>query len=191
MTSYSHDAYAKLVESTITKIKELGIVKGGEYAGDSDRLANFRRNAGRLGLTMESIWAVYCNKHIDSINQYVADLQAGKTRPRSESISGRADDVIVYMILFKAMVEERESAQAGTFRAQGGATTSVPSAVARAYDSLPRPSPAVDEPAVLDEEAKFLADTYDKYLRACHRVNALGLTFDNWLIAGKPIEPYT
>jgi hypothetical protein len=177
MTSYSHDAYAKLVETTVAKIKELSTVKGGEYAGDLDCLANFRRNAERLGLTMESIWAVYCNKHIDSINQYVSDLQAGKTRPRSESISGRADDVIVYMILFKAMVEEREAG--ATFLGSIGSTVSVP-----------RTNPAVDEPAVLDEESQFLADSYDKYCRACHRVSAVTVSFLRWKELGQPAGPF-
>jgi hypothetical protein len=33
-------------------------------------------------------------------------MAKGVARQRMESISGRADDLIVYLILFKAMVEE-------------------------------------------------------------------------------------
>ena len=106
---YSHERYAQLVEETITNLKKLGELKGGEYAGDSDRLANFRRNAAALGLPMESIWAVYCAKHWDAVMQYVQDINSGKDRIRLEPISGRLDDIIVYCILFKAMIEERES----------------------------------------------------------------------------------
>jgi hypothetical protein len=105
---YSHEAYSKLVQATVDQIHELSLVKGGEYAGDVDRLANFRRNGTNLDLPMETVWAVYAGKHWDAISQYVKDLQQKKTRPRSESISGRADDLIVYLILFKAMIEERD-----------------------------------------------------------------------------------
>jgi hypothetical protein len=55
---------------------------------------------------MEQVWAVYAAKHWDAINQYVKDMAKGVVRQRMESISGRADDLIVYLILFKAMVEE-------------------------------------------------------------------------------------
>ena len=105
---YSHSDYNELVRRTVENIVRLSKEKGGEYAGDVDRLLNFRRNAERIGLNMESIWHTYCAKHWDAIEQYVRDLNEGKTRTRSESISGRADDIIVYMILFKAIVEERE-----------------------------------------------------------------------------------
>lgn len=106
--SFPHSVYDELVEQTIVELKKLGQLKGGEYAGDNDRLANFRRNAERLGLKMEQVWAVYANKHIDAINQYIHDLSTNTTRPRLEGLAGRADDVIVYMILFKAMLIEAD-----------------------------------------------------------------------------------
>jgi hypothetical protein len=99
--------YDKLLAETWETINELGKKKGGEYAGDHDRLENFKRNGTRLNLPMEIIWAVYAAKHWDAITQYVADLRTGKTRPRMESLSGRCDDLIVYLILFKAMLQER------------------------------------------------------------------------------------
>ncbi len=105
---YPHASYDALVQKTIDEILRLSSVKGGEYAGDEDRLANFRRNAEKNGVQMTTIWAVYLNKHLDAIQQWVQDLQTGKTRPRAESISGRMDDAIVYLILGKAIVEELE-----------------------------------------------------------------------------------
>lgn len=109
---YPHSAYAELVEQTVKKINELSELKGGEYAGDVDRLANFRRNGAKLGLPMEAIWHTYVNKHWDAVEQYIRDLLEGKTRPRLEPLSGRLDDIIVYCILFKAMLDEREFAEA-------------------------------------------------------------------------------
>lgn len=107
--SYPHQRFNTLIENTVAEIRKLSELKGGEYAGDSDRLANFRRNGAALGLPMESIWAVYYNKHHDAVMQYVKDIGIHTTRPRLESISGRVDDMIVYLLLFKAMVDERES----------------------------------------------------------------------------------
>jgi len=106
-SGYSHEAYAKLVEQTVEQIETLSRLKGGEYAGDTDRLANFRRNAAALGLNLEDVWAVYAGKHWDAIQQYVRDVRTGKKRERLESIAGRADDLIVYCILFKAILEDR------------------------------------------------------------------------------------
>jgi hypothetical protein len=100
--------YDKLLNETWAAITELGKKKGGEYSGDSDRLMNFRRNAERLNLPMEVIWAVYAAKHWDALMQYCQDLHTGKTRPRMESLAGRCDDLIVYLILFKAMLQERD-----------------------------------------------------------------------------------
>lgn len=102
-----NNTYNKLLAETIETITELGAKKGGEYAGDKDRLANFRRNGERLNLPMETVWAVYAAKHWDAIMQYVADLNADRMRPRMESLESRCDDLIVYLILFKAMLLER------------------------------------------------------------------------------------
>jgi hypothetical protein len=106
---YSHTAYDRLVQETINNINQLSSLKGGEYAGDTDRLANFRRNAIALGLENEQVWSVYAAKHWDAIMQYVKDLGTGKKRERLESIAGRADDLIVYLILFKALLEDRDA----------------------------------------------------------------------------------
>lgn len=107
---YTHARYNVLVDRTIDIIRELSTLKGGEYAGDDDRLANFRRNAADLGVPMEVIWRVYAAKHWDAIGQYVRDLTTGKERVRLEKLSGRVDDLIVYLLLFKAMLDEKGEA---------------------------------------------------------------------------------
>lgn len=107
---FSHERYAELVSKTVETIERLSALKGGEYAGDEDRLANFRRNAKNLGVNMETVWAVYVVKHWDAVMQYVNDLNSGKTRKRLEPLSGRLDDIIVYCILFKAILEEKGEA---------------------------------------------------------------------------------
>ncbi len=102
--------YDAILEETITKIKSLGILKGGEYAGDIDRLANFRRHADQIEIPYELVWRIYAGKHWDSINQYVKDIMKGHSRVRLESLDGRVDDLIVYLLLFKCMLREAELA---------------------------------------------------------------------------------
>lgn len=105
---FSHADWDALLEEQIASIKQLSTLKGGEYAGDDDRLANFRRNAQALGLRMEQVWAVYAAKHWDALMQYIKDLAQGKSRERLEPISGRVDDLIVYLLLMKAILQEGE-----------------------------------------------------------------------------------
>lgn len=93
-----------IIEKTIKNIRLLEATKGGEYATDLDRLHNFRHNAEDCGTNMELIWRVYAGKHWDAISSYIRDLLLGKTRERSEPIEGRIDDLIVYLILLKAII---------------------------------------------------------------------------------------
>lgn len=107
---YSSERFSHLMEDAFDQILSLSKLKGGEYSGDDDRLANFRRNAAALALTQEQVWAVYAAKHWDAIMQFVKDQQTGVNRERSEPIEGRVFDLIVYLLLFRAMLEERHDA---------------------------------------------------------------------------------
>jgi hypothetical protein len=90
------------------EVIELNSLKGGEYAGDHDALANFRRNAEDCGLSMETVWRVYAGKHWDAVTQYIKDLNTGVERKRLEKIEGRVDDLITYLILFKGILHETQ-----------------------------------------------------------------------------------
>lgn len=105
---FSHERFSELIDETVDKIYSLVNLKGAEYAGDVDRLANFRKQSEELDLTMEQIWSVYASKHWSAVTQYIKDISNGVTRTRMEGIDGRVDDLIVYLLLFKAMVEERQ-----------------------------------------------------------------------------------
>ena len=107
--SFSPEQWQALLSTSIEHIQLLSELKGGEYAGDHDRLANFRRNALMAETTMEFVWRIYAAKHWDAIMQYELDLRTGKSRQRLEGIDQRVDDMIVYLLLFKAMLMERNS----------------------------------------------------------------------------------
>lgn len=156
---YTHARWADLLDQTVTSIRLLAEAKGGEYAGDTDRLANFRRNASVLGLLPEQVWAVYAGKHWDAIQQWIRDLSQGKERPRLESLAGRADDLIVYLILLKAMIEVRE----------------VPKAMEQALQatSMIPPLPPSLPKAVSDSERKCPHEwrKYDRHTDMCIHCN--------------------
>lgn len=105
---FSNDAWKDLIAQSFQRVEELSRVKGAEYSGDFDRLDNFRRNGRDVDQCMEVVWRIYAGKHWDAISTYIRDVASGKDRVRSEPIDGRIDDLIVYLLLFKAMVSERE-----------------------------------------------------------------------------------
>lgn len=67
--------FKQIVDQTVAETGELLVKKNAEYAGSSDVLANFKRNAARNGQTVLECWMVYANKHIDSIHTYVARVK--------------------------------------------------------------------------------------------------------------------
>lgn len=67
--------FDKIVKNTMGRTSELLIKKGAEYAGDEDRLANFKRNAAKNGQTVLETWQTYWGKHIDSINSFMARVK--------------------------------------------------------------------------------------------------------------------
>lgn len=99
--------FEKVVAETMHKAQALLTVKGGEYAGSEDRLANFKRGAQLTGTTPLQCLFIYMSKHYDAFATFVRDDAQGKDRPRSEAIDGRLDDLINYAILAKALLEER------------------------------------------------------------------------------------
>lgn len=95
-----------IVEATLSAINELLVVKGGEYAGSEDRLANFKRGAALTGCTPLQCLFIYMSKHYDAVATFVRDEAADTTRPRSEAIEGRLDDLMNYCLLAKALIIE-------------------------------------------------------------------------------------
>lgn len=99
-----------MVDESIAQMRELLIVKGGEYAGSEDRLANFKRGAGLTGVTAMQVLFIYLSKHYDAIATYIRDEAQGKDRRRSESIRGRVHDAINYLLLLEGLITEKENA---------------------------------------------------------------------------------
>lgn len=98
--------FEQLFSNTMQELHQLLVVKGGEYAGSDDRLANFKRGGALTGVKPLTVLFIYLAKHYDAVSTYVRDKQVGIDRPRSEEIEGRLDDLMNYCILAKAIIAE-------------------------------------------------------------------------------------
>ena len=102
----NQEDFANLVAQTFSETNRLLVVKGGEYASDQDRLANFKRGAALTGATTLQVAFIYASKHYDGIASFVRTAASGAPRPSSEPLEGRFDDLINYCLLMKAIVKE-------------------------------------------------------------------------------------
>jgi hypothetical protein len=104
------------VASFFSFIGDIGKSKGREYSGaidgKDDRLANFKRLAGKLGVPPETVCLIYGTKHLDAIDTFVKTIQRTGEIPAqlSEPIEGRFHDAVLYMIRLSALVAERKFA---------------------------------------------------------------------------------
>lgn len=93
--------FRTLLSKTFADLEALTALKGEEYSGSDDQLANFKRNAEQTGASVLLVWYIYFNKHIDSIRNFI---RSGDVL--SEPITSRIDDAMLYLLLLKAIVKE-------------------------------------------------------------------------------------
>lgn len=87
--------------------------KGREYAGNDDRLANFKRGAANVGVNPETVLFIYLSKHWDSISTFIKDLEKEKrfdavSNGLSEPIQERLKDALNYILLLNGLLVERK-----------------------------------------------------------------------------------
>ena len=96
---------ADVMETVFEECRKLRGAGQAEYAHrDDNAFANFDRVAERLGVSREAVLMVYAEKHLDGIHSWIQGH-----RSQRESVKGRVDDVIVYMILLRGMIEQSET----------------------------------------------------------------------------------
>ncbi len=76
----------------------------GEQQGD--RIAAFRRIARDINITMRQAWAVFCQKHWGAVMKFVKDGTV-----ESEPIDGRINDIINYMVLLGAIIDDERTSK--------------------------------------------------------------------------------
>ncbi len=103
LTAYlGDDFFARKFADCIDLIR----AKNSDYTegkGDRDRIAHFRAAAKDLELPMLKIWQVFVRKHWSTIQKF-----ANGGTLESEPIDGRINDIINYMVLFAAIVEDEK-----------------------------------------------------------------------------------
>ena len=103
--------FEELCEQIQRDTTDILILKGREYAGSADRLANFKRNAELSGVDPLTVLHVYMAKHWDSFSTYVRDMQAKQPRELSEPIEGRLHDLINYAVLAVALIRDAQASE--------------------------------------------------------------------------------
>lgn len=94
-------------ESLFEECRSMMTSKGADYASPEDSLANFKRNAKRLGLTKYQVWAVYFGKHIDAIFNAIKKAPASAVEgTASEPLRGRIVDAMTYLAILEALMAE-------------------------------------------------------------------------------------
>lgn len=88
-------------------IAQINDVKGHDYAGEEDALANFKEAASEMGVSPYVVWYVYFHKHWSAIRTF---LEEGSVR--SEPIEGRIHDAILYLFLLLGLVNDAQPERA-------------------------------------------------------------------------------
>lgn len=106
LAEYLHDDFfAGVFADCIDLIKK----KNSDYtegAAQRDRIAHFREAAEDLELPMTKIWQVFIRKHWAAVRKFV-----NKGSLESEPIEGRIHDIINYMVLLLAIIEDERTAK--------------------------------------------------------------------------------
>lgn len=97
--------FNELRDELFKEIAEISDRKGNDYSGNEDVVKSFKSNSAQNGLTPVQVWSVLILKHWDAIMTYV---RTGKLE--SEGIRGRVTDVILYLVLFLALIDDEENA---------------------------------------------------------------------------------
>lgn len=94
------DGLGASVSSLLAECREIRELKGADYSGDRDPLANFTSGAATFGVPPRVVLGIYLSKHLAAVNAYVKDGHV-----QSEPIRGRIVDAINYLLLLNYMNE--------------------------------------------------------------------------------------
>lgn len=95
-----------VLENTLEQIRQVMGSKSAEYARNDEKLWNFKRAAGVLGVSPEKALLGMLTKHTVSILDIIDDLDKDKL-PSVELLCEKIGDELNYLILLKALVLER------------------------------------------------------------------------------------
>ena len=102
------EVFAEFAERVLRDVKERLVQKGDEYAKDSnDRLRQFKLMAYGMGLEPEAVCMILADKHWSALKDaFIPRSKFDSPEDESDFVFEIALDVICYMILLYALVEE-------------------------------------------------------------------------------------
>lgn len=102
--TYTKKDVELVMAKVVNEINSLREAGQKEYVHDEDRpFRNFEDNGAKVGIPREKAWWLMASKHIDGIVAWI-----NGHRSQRENVRGRINDLIVFLILLRAMVEEDE-----------------------------------------------------------------------------------
>lgn len=103
MKPFTFEDRKVLVDEVNTKLKDLMLRKGKEYAqSDTDTLANFTRRAQWMGVSRKALLFTDLSKHLDALCKW-----AMQDKPLTvEQADNRLFDVLVYTTLLIALYRQ-------------------------------------------------------------------------------------
>lgn len=78
--------------------------KSADYSSPEDGLSNFRTTGEELNIDAFKVWYIFFKKHVDAIACYCSGENL-----KSESIQERIKDCRVYLVLLRALIEDKTS----------------------------------------------------------------------------------
>ena len=100
----NHKQMAKVMEDIMKTVNYMRDEGQKEYAhDDNDVFANFNRISHLLGVDRKKVLMTYMLKHVDGVAAYVKGHKSQR-----EDVTGRITDIIVYLMLLWAMIEEED-----------------------------------------------------------------------------------
>lgn len=100
-----HNEFKKHVLSRLKEVQQVLVIKGEEYAKDSDRLKNFKDAAEFNECTEETVLWGYVTKHIVALKDFIQDLENGKSATQAQW-EEKFGDIINYMLILETLLIE-------------------------------------------------------------------------------------
>jgi hypothetical protein len=95
---------AELMEKVFKECQATREAGQKEYAhDDQNALANFERTGAELEIRREKVWYIFAKKHWDGVLAHIRGHHSQR-----EDVRGRIKDLIVYLILLWAMIDDDE-----------------------------------------------------------------------------------
>jgi hypothetical protein len=100
-----------IINQTLSEIKQLFARKNADYSDGKDALSNFKENLD-IDVVPELSLMVLANKHWGTVKRFMNKIQLGQSiLSENEPIEQRIDDVIVYMLILKCLLQERKDSE--------------------------------------------------------------------------------